>query len=95
MRSLFCLDIAGASLVSVEDSAEASFLTYIIEPLEGKTSTFWTGMYRNVDGNFFNFDFFFLFMNNWHKLFDIGVKKFYITLLYCISREIRKGNRES
>lgn len=64
LRSLFCLDIAGASLVSVEDSAEASFLTYIIEPLEGKTSTFWTGMYRNVDGNFFNFDFFFLFMNN-------------------------------
>ncbi|OXB84688.1 UNVERIFIED_CONTAM: hypothetical protein H355_001165 [Colinus virginianus] len=45
-----CKKPDGASLVSVEDSAEASFLTYIIEPLEGKTSTFWTGMYRNVDG---------------------------------------------
>lgn len=71
---LFSLDLAGASLVSVEDSAEASFLTYIIEPLEGKTSTFWTGMYRNVDGNFFNYDFF--LMNNCHKLFDMGVKNF-------------------
>ncbi|NXS54327.1 MRC1 protein, partial [Brachypteracias leptosomus] len=47
--SLECLR-QGASLVSVEDSAEANFLAYIIEPLEGKTSTFWTGMYRNVDG---------------------------------------------
>ncbi|KAM9024791.1 macrophage mannose receptor 1-like isoform 1-T1 [Ara ararauna] len=47
--SLECLRL-GASLVSVEDSAEANFLTYTTEPLEGKTSTFWTGMYRNVDG---------------------------------------------
>ncbi|XP_064018396.1 macrophage mannose receptor 1 isoform X1 [Pogoniulus pusillus] len=47
--SLECLRL-GASLVSVEDSAEANFLAYAIEPLEGKTSTFWTGMYRNVDG---------------------------------------------
>ncbi|GAB0184743.1 macrophage mannose receptor 1 [Grus japonensis] len=47
--SLECLRL-GASLVSVEDSAEANFLAYTIEPLEGKTSTFWTGMYRNVDG---------------------------------------------
>lgn len=55
--SFFPLCLPGASLVSVEDSAEASFLTYIIEPLEEKTSTFWTGLYRNVDGNFFAFDF--------------------------------------
>uniref|UniRef100_A0A8B9GP43 Macrophage mannose receptor 1 n=1 Tax=Amazona collaria TaxID=241587 RepID=A0A8B9GP43_9PSIT len=47
--SLECLRL-GASLVSVEDSAEANFLTYTTEPLEGKASTFWTGMYRNVDG---------------------------------------------
>ncbi|KAJ7408292.1 Macrophage mannose receptor 1 [Pitangus sulphuratus] len=45
-----CKKSDGASLVSVEDAAEANFLTYSIEPLEGKTSTFWTGMYRNVDG---------------------------------------------
>lgn len=54
----FSLCLPGASLVSVEDSAEANFLAYTIEPLEGKTSTFWTGMYRNVDGNFFTFDVF-------------------------------------
>ncbi|XP_009079448.1 PREDICTED: macrophage mannose receptor 1-like, partial [Acanthisitta chloris] len=47
--SLECLRL-GASLVSVEDSAEANFLTHITEPLEGKTRTFWTGLYRNVDG---------------------------------------------
>lgn len=52
----FSLCLPGASLVSVEDSAEANFLTYTTEPLEGKTSTFWTGMYRNVDGNLFTFD---------------------------------------
>lgn len=55
----FNLHLSGASLVSVEDSAEANFLAYTIEPLEGKTSTFWTGMYRNVDGTFFTFDIFF------------------------------------
>lgn len=55
---VFSLCLPGASLVSVEDSAEASFLAYTIELLEEKTSTFWTGMYRNVDGNFFAFDFF-------------------------------------
>lgn len=57
-KRFFSFCVAGSSLVSVEDSAEASFLTYTIEPLEGKTSTFWTGMYRNVDGNFFSFDIF-------------------------------------
>ncbi|XP_054245985.1 macrophage mannose receptor 1-like [Indicator indicator] len=47
--SLECLRL-GASLVSVEDSAEANFLANAIAPLEGKVSAFWTGMYRNVDG---------------------------------------------
>ncbi|CAM4522259.1 unnamed protein product [Caretta caretta] len=47
--SLECLRL-GASLVSVEDLAEANFLAHNIEPLEEKSSTFWTGMYRNVDG---------------------------------------------
>ncbi|XP_050795449.1 macrophage mannose receptor 1-like [Gopherus flavomarginatus] len=47
--SLECLRL-GASLVSVEDSAEANFLAHNLEPLEEKSSTFWTGMYRNVDG---------------------------------------------
>ncbi|XP_014457049.1 macrophage mannose receptor 1 isoform X1 [Alligator mississippiensis] len=47
--SLECLRL-GAALVSVEDSAEVDFLAHNIEPLERKSSTFWTGMYRNVDG---------------------------------------------
>lgn len=62
----------GASLVSVEDSAEANFLTYNLEPLEGKISGFWTGMYRNVDGTFSTFNVF--LVNNYRKLFDMHVE---------------------
>lgn len=61
--------------MSVEDSAEANFLTYNLEPLEGKTSTFWTGMYRNVDGTFFTFGVFFL-VNNYCKLFGMSAENY-------------------
>uniref|UniRef100_A0A8D0GM94 Macrophage mannose receptor 1 n=1 Tax=Sphenodon punctatus TaxID=8508 RepID=A0A8D0GM94_SPHPU len=47
--SLECLRL-GAALVSIVDTAELHFLSNIIEPLEKKSSTFWTGMYRNVKG---------------------------------------------
>uniref|UniRef100_A0A8C8RHJ4 Macrophage mannose receptor 1 n=1 Tax=Pelusios castaneus TaxID=367368 RepID=A0A8C8RHJ4_9SAUR len=47
--SLECLRL-DATLVSVEDSAEANFLAHHIELFEEKSSTFWTGMYSNVDG---------------------------------------------
>ncbi|XP_075778588.1 macrophage mannose receptor 1-like isoform X3 [Pelodiscus sinensis] len=47
--SLECIRL-GATLVSVEDLAESNFLTHRIQALESKTQGFWTGMYRNVDG---------------------------------------------
>uniref|UniRef100_K7FZT8 C-type lectin domain-containing protein n=1 Tax=Pelodiscus sinensis TaxID=13735 RepID=K7FZT8_PELSI len=50
--SLECIRL-GATLVSVEDLAESNFLTHRIQALESKTQGFWTGMYRNVDGNFY------------------------------------------
>uniref|UniRef100_K7FZX6 C-type lectin domain-containing protein n=1 Tax=Pelodiscus sinensis TaxID=13735 RepID=K7FZX6_PELSI len=45
----------GATLVSIEDLDESKFLADTIEPHQGKISGFWTGMYRNVDGNYFRF----------------------------------------
>ncbi|KAF6131555.1 mannose receptor C-type 1 [Phyllostomus discolor] len=53
--SLECLRM-GASLVSIESAAESSFLSYRVEPLQGKTN-FWIGLYRNVEGKW-------IWMNN-------------------------------
>ncbi|CAM5094017.1 unnamed protein product [Eretmochelys imbricata] len=39
-----------ATLASIEDHAESIFLSHSIKPLESKTSSFWTGMSKNVNG---------------------------------------------
>ncbi|XP_066135196.1 macrophage mannose receptor 1 [Saccopteryx bilineata] len=46
--SLECLRM-DSSLVSIESAAESSFLSYRVEPLQGKTN-FWIGLFRNVEG---------------------------------------------
>lgn len=79
----------GASLVSVEDLAEANFLAHNIEPLEEKSSTFWTGMYRNVDGNFFSCNTYFQ-MNICHKD-TLSVK--YFTLHFGVRHKQIKQER--
>ncbi|XP_062983516.1 macrophage mannose receptor 1-like [Elgaria multicarinata webbii] len=48
--SLACLQL-GANLVSVTDAAEARFLAESIEHLESKSKSFWTGMYKNLKGD--------------------------------------------
>ncbi|XP_062839902.1 macrophage mannose receptor 1 [Anolis carolinensis] len=48
--SLACLQL-DANLVSIVDAAESRFLAENIEALETKTRTFWTGMYKNLNGN--------------------------------------------
>ncbi|ETE61035.1 Macrophage mannose receptor 1, partial [Ophiophagus hannah] len=48
--SLACLQL-DASLVSVMDTAEATFLTEIIENLESKSQAFWIGMFKNLNGD--------------------------------------------
>ncbi|XP_042329971.1 macrophage mannose receptor 1-like [Sceloporus undulatus] len=48
--SLACLQL-DANLVSIADAAEARFLTENIELLETKIRSFWTGMYKNLNGN--------------------------------------------
>lgn len=52
----FLIHFLGATLASIEDLAESNFLTVSIEPLADKTSGFWAGIYRNMDGNDFNFN---------------------------------------
>ncbi|CAM5119923.1 unnamed protein product [Natator depressus] len=39
-----------ATLASIEDHAESIFLSHSIKPLESKISSFWTGMSKNVNG---------------------------------------------
>ncbi|XP_011362718.1 macrophage mannose receptor 1 [Pteropus vampyrus] len=46
--ALECLRM-DSTLVSIESAAESSFLSYRVEPLQGKTN-FWIGLYRNVEG---------------------------------------------
>ncbi|XP_015338886.1 macrophage mannose receptor 1 [Marmota marmota marmota] len=46
--SLECLRM-GSTLVSIENAAESSFLSYRVEPLKSKTN-FWIGLFRNVEG---------------------------------------------
>uniref|UniRef100_A0A803SY45 Mannose receptor C-type 1 n=1 Tax=Anolis carolinensis TaxID=28377 RepID=A0A803SY45_ANOCA len=48
--SLACLQL-DANLVSIVDATESRFLAENIEALETKTRTFWTGMYKNLNGN--------------------------------------------
>ncbi|XP_005387016.1 PREDICTED: macrophage mannose receptor 1 [Chinchilla lanigera] len=46
--SLECLRMS-STLVSIENAAESSFLSYRVEPLRSKTN-FWIGLFRNVEG---------------------------------------------
>lgn len=43
----------GASLVSIEDSAEMNFLLLYLSPLASDFRKFWIGLFKNIDGNYF------------------------------------------
>ncbi|KAM9308126.1 macrophage mannose receptor 1 [Gastrophryne carolinensis] len=47
--SVECLRL-GANLASVEDEVESEFLFQHVEMLSDRVNTFWTGLYRNVEG---------------------------------------------
>nr|XP_006119616.1 macrophage mannose receptor 1 [Pelodiscus sinensis] len=40
----------GATLTSIEDHAESNFLLHSLKPLKNKIQSFWTGMTKNVNG---------------------------------------------
>ncbi|KFO21624.1 Macrophage mannose receptor 1 [Fukomys damarensis] len=46
--TLECLRMS-SYLVSIENAAESSFISYLVEPLRSKTN-FWIGLFRNVEG---------------------------------------------
>uniref|UniRef100_UPI00398E69AD macrophage mannose receptor 1-like n=1 Tax=Pristiophorus japonicus TaxID=55135 RepID=UPI00398E69AD len=64
--SLECIR-AGASLVSVDDLAESTFLLHTTEMVTDKTKTFWIGMYRNVEGDWLWIDNNVVDFVNWNK----------------------------
>ncbi|XP_053119453.1 macrophage mannose receptor 1 isoform X2 [Hemicordylus capensis] len=64
--SLACFRL-DASLVSIMDSAEARFLVENTEALESKTRTFWTGMIKNVKGNWIWLDNAVVDFVNWNE----------------------------
>jgi len=47
------LTFLGASLVSIEDSAEMNFLLLYLSPLASDFRKFWIGLFKNFDGNYF------------------------------------------
>ncbi|XP_021096156.1 macrophage mannose receptor 1 isoform X3 [Heterocephalus glaber] len=49
--TLECLRM-NSYLVSIENAAESSFISYLVEPLRSKTN-FWIGLFRNVEGKWF------------------------------------------
>lgn len=63
--SLECLRM-GATLASIENAAEADFLSYHVEPLQSKTN-FWIGFYRNVEGTWLWIDNVPLSYVNWNS----------------------------
>ncbi|CAI5788830.1 Uncharacterized protein PODLI_1B041026 [Podarcis lilfordi] len=64
--SLACLQL-GAGLVSVVDAVESHFLAENVEPLESKVRTFWTGMFRNIHGNWLWLDNSVVDFVNWNE----------------------------
>uniref|UniRef100_A0A8C8RN29 C-type lectin domain-containing protein n=1 Tax=Pelusios castaneus TaxID=367368 RepID=A0A8C8RN29_9SAUR len=76
----------GATLVSVEDSAESRFLAETIERHESETSGFWTGIYRNVDDQWLWLDKTPLDFVNWNK----GEPSSNL-LVYCVEMSASSG----
>ncbi|XP_067863183.1 macrophage mannose receptor 1 [Heptranchias perlo] len=66
VASLECIR-SGASLVSVEDPVESNFLLHTTEMMADKASSFWIGMYRNVEGDWLWIDNNVVDFVNWNK----------------------------
>ncbi|XP_067869491.1 macrophage mannose receptor 1 [Heterodontus francisci] len=64
--SLECIRL-GASLVSIETTAESNFLFHSTEMVADKASSFWIGMYRNVEGEWLWLDNNVVDFVNWNK----------------------------
>ncbi|XP_051871858.1 macrophage mannose receptor 1 isoform X2 [Pristis pectinata] len=64
--SLDCIRY-GASLVSIDDTPESTFLLHTTEIMADKSPTFWIGMYRNIEGAWLWIDNSVVDFVNWNK----------------------------
>ncbi|NXX44081.1 MRC1 protein, partial [Tricholaema leucomelas] len=64
--SMTCIQM-GASLVSIEDSAEMNFLLIHLSPLANDFRKFWIGLFQNIDGEWIWTDRSELEFVNWEK----------------------------
>ncbi|NWI51084.1 MRC1 protein, partial [Calyptomena viridis] len=64
--SMKCIRM-GASLVSIEDSAEMNFLLFYLSPLASDYRKFWIGLFRNIDGEWVWMDGSAMEYVNWEK----------------------------
>ncbi|XP_041040880.1 macrophage mannose receptor 1 [Carcharodon carcharias] len=64
--SLHCIRL-GASLASIESTAENAFLFHTTEMLADKTAAFWIGMYKNVEDEWLWIDNTVVDFVNWNK----------------------------
>ncbi|CAN8184992.1 unnamed protein product [Coccothraustes coccothraustes] len=83
--SMMCIQM-GASLVSIEDSAEMNFLLLYLSPLASDFRKFWIGLFKNIDGEWIWMDRSAVEYVNWEKgeptvLFDE----------HCVDMDILSG----
>ncbi|XP_027551432.1 macrophage mannose receptor 1-like [Neopelma chrysocephalum] len=64
--SMMCIQM-GASLVSIEDSAEMNFLLLYLSPLASDVRKFWIGLFKNIDGEWIWMDRSAVEYVNWEK----------------------------
>uniref|UniRef100_A0A8B9GM20 MRC1 protein n=1 Tax=Amazona collaria TaxID=241587 RepID=A0A8B9GM20_9PSIT len=64
--SMTCIQM-GASLVSIEDSAEMDFLLLYLSPLASDFRKFWIGLFKNIDGEWLWTDRSAVDFVNWEK----------------------------
>ncbi|KAK4828116.1 hypothetical protein QYF61_023914 [Mycteria americana] len=64
--SMTCIQM-GASLVSIEDSAEMNFLLLYLSPLASDFRKFWIGLFKNIDGEWLWTDRSAVEFVNWEK----------------------------
>ncbi|NXO51028.1 MRC1 protein, partial [Aramus guarauna] len=64
--SMTCIQM-GASLVSIEDSAEMDFLLLYLSPLASDFRKFWIGLFKNIDGEWIWTDRSAVEFVNWEK----------------------------
>ncbi|XP_069504437.1 macrophage mannose receptor 1-like [Ambystoma mexicanum] len=84
--SLECFKL-GATLASVEDQFENTFILHHVENLRDKASDFWMGMFRNVDGDWVWLDNTVVDYVNWKSTFPLQMTRY-----ECVGLSAARGD---